>query len=89
MVTSTFLNKIFEFSFYKKEISNDVKYLINEIKDIEYEQINSDKSITLNINNVDFSDVKRLSIEIKNRLILLYEILNKNGMKIVVNVNEK
>jgi hypothetical protein len=34
MVTSTFLNKIFEFSFYKKEISNDVKYLINEIKDI-------------------------------------------------------
>ncbi len=34
MVRSTFLNKIFEFSFLKKEISNDVKFLINEIKDI-------------------------------------------------------
>ena len=82
------------FDFAKKTIKTFAKYMVfdsirNEIKDIEYEQINSDKSITLNINNVDFSDVKRLSIEIKNRLILLYEILNKNGMKIVVNVNEK
>ena len=34
MGISTFLNKIFEFSFLKKENSNDVKFLINEIRDI-------------------------------------------------------
>ena len=82
------------FDFAKKTIKTFAKYIVfdsirNEIKDIEYEQINSDKSITLDINNVDFSDVKQLSLDIKNRLIILYEILNKNGMKIVVNVNEK